>query len=211
MKKYLIFLFIITNINGQSIIDNEEKYAIRESERNEPFSKKPSNEEITIDLRDVTRRGSSPHTDPLSPIKIKDMYDKKGFIKEHIDGLKEKTQCYGICYKTCLCLNVSWMTLSGLASAATVIISAIGAADFVNPKISNVTSTALATFGGFCVWAATQSKKTSHQYYKANQKIKSSLGIPQELLEPEVIININTLDVSAQHTEGSQSIVSENK
>lgn len=193
IKKILYILIAITCVKGQSIVEIEDRYTVRETEKNEPFSQKTLNDEITIDLRDVARRSSSPNTDPISPIKIKDMHDRKEFLKEHINSLKEKTRCYGTCYKTCLCMNVSWMTLSGLASAATVIVSAVGAANFVDPKISNVTSTALATFAGFCVWASNQSKKTSHQYYKANQRIKSSLGIPQEILEPEVIININTL------------------
>jgi hypothetical protein len=190
----ILFLLLISNIFGQSIVDVEEKYAQREPEirAHEPFPHPLSKDEITIDLREV-RRHSSNGSDPLSPVRVSELHDRKGFLKKHIDSLINKSKCYGCFYKSCLCLNVGWMGLSGAASAATVIVSAIGAADFIDPKISNVTSTCLATFAGFCVWAGTQAKKTSHQYYKARNNINSSLGVPENLLEPEVILNIHTL------------------
>jgi hypothetical protein len=118
-------------------------------------------------------------------------FDRDAYLREHVQGLVESEKRFGSATRACRWCNITWNGLGGASTATSLIISAIGASEYIDPRLANILTVILGVASGGCIWAGTQAKKVSHQYHEKKVKIQSSLGVPTRWRDPEVNIEID--------------------
>ena len=125
------------------------------------------------------------------PIDPGSYFDRGAYLIEHVQGLVEAEKRFGTATRVCRWCNITWNGLGGASTAASLIISAIGASGYMDPRLANILTVILGVVSGGCIWAGTQAKKASHEYHEEQVNIQSSLGVPTRWRDPEVRIDID--------------------
>lgn len=118
-------------------------------------------------------------------------FDREAYLRAHVQGLIEKEEHYGNVKRACRWCNISWNGLGGASTATSLVVSAIGACEYMDPRLANILTIVLGVASGTCIWAGTQAKKISHQYHEQQNDIQHSLGVPRSWLDREVRIEID--------------------
>lgn len=118
-------------------------------------------------------------------------FDRDAYLRDHVQGLVEDEQRFGSKSRLCMCCNVSWNMLAGLSTATSLVVSAIGATEYMDPRLANIITIVLGVVSAGCIWAGSQAKKASHEYHEKQTDIQKSLGVPKKWLDREVRIEID--------------------
>lgn len=161
--------------------------------------------------REDTSRSAAPSAAPtvasmksFPQVNPAQLFDRDQFLKDHMQGMIGDEQRYKTASRVCRWCNVSWLGVGGVSTASSLIISAIGATAYVEPRLANVLSVVFGVVSGGCLWAASQAKKASHTYHEEATAIQKALGVPERLVAPEVDLQ---LDAFKADTAGRQSDV----
>lgn len=119
------------------------------------------------------------------------VFDREAYLRSHVQGLIEDEERFGRATRGCRWCNITWNGLGGATTATSLIVSAIGASSYMDPRLANIITIILGVFSGGCIWAGTQAKKASHQYHEKQNDIQKSLGVPKSWLDREVRIEID--------------------
>lgn len=144
-------------------------------------------ENIERPTKTTTSESSLQSFPPVDPI----IYvDRDAYLKNHVNGMMKDEKRYKLWELICRGCNVSWLGIGGASTASSLIISAIGATEYMDPQLSNVISVVCGVVSGGCLWAATQSKKASREYHEEVVNIQESLGVPKKWVEKEVDLGL---------------------
>lgn len=122
------------------------------------------------------------------------LFDRDAYLRAHVQGLIEDEERFGRANRACRWCNITWNGLGGATTATSLVVSAIGACEYMDPRLANIVTIALGVFSGACIWAGTQAKKISHQYHEQQNDIQRSLGVPASLADREVRIDMDQLN-----------------
>lgn len=158
--------------------------------------------------REDTSRSAAPSAAPtvasmksFIQVNPQTIFDREQYLREHVNRLIEDEKRYKTASRVCRWCNVSWLGVGGVSTASSLIISAIGATAYVEPRLANVLNIVFGVVSGGCLWAASQSKKASHTYHEEATAIQKALGVPERLVAPEVDLH---LDAFKADTTGRQ-------
>lgn len=127
----------------------------------------------------------------FSTIEPGSFFDREAYLKSHVQGLIEDEERFGNTNRICRWCNISWNGLGGASTATSLIVSAVGASSYMDPRLANIITIILGVFSGGCIWAGTQAKKAAHEYHEKQNDIQRSLGVPKSWLDREVRIEID--------------------
>jgi hypothetical protein len=130
----------------------------------------PSHRAIDIDVIsgagvgavEDTRRSaesSAASMQSFSQINPADLFNRGQYLKDLVGEMIEDEKRFKTASRVCRWCNVSWSGIGGISTAFSLIISAIGATEYIDPTLSNVLSVVFGIVSGGCLWAASQSKK----------------------------------------------------
>ena len=131
-------------------------------------------------------------------------FDREEYLRTHVQGLVEDEDRFGLRSRIFRGCYVTWNGLSAVSTATSLIFSTVGASEYIDPQLANIITSVLAIFSGGCIWAATQSKKISHQYHIEQVNLQESLGVPSMWRNPEVRIEIDQFN-GRQNSQGTNS------
>ncbi len=127
-------------------------------------------------------------------------FDRGEYLKAHVKEMIEKEKRYKCAERICRWCNVSWLGVGGVSTASSLIISAVGATEYVNPQLANVLCVIFGVVSGGSLWAANQSKKASREYHEEVAILQKSLGVPDRWLESEVDLRLEPYKPDAIHS-----------
>ena len=119
------------------------------------------------------------------------IFDRDAFLRAHVQGRIEDEERFGRATRACRWCNITWNGLGGVSTATSLVVSAIGACEYMDPRLANMLTIGLGIASGACIWAGTQAKKISHQYHEEQNDIQLSLGVPNSWLDREVRVEID--------------------
>lgn len=125
-------------------------------------------------------------------------FDRDEYLTQHIKEMREDEKRYKSGERICRVCNASWLGIGGISTAASLIVSAIGATEYMNPQLSNVLGVVFGIISGGCMWAANQSKKASTEYHKEAGTIQKSLGVPDRWIDPEVDLGLEPFKLNGR-------------
>lgn len=131
---------------------------------------------------------SFPPIDPTTYI------DRDAYLKNHVNGRIEDEKRYKFWERVCRGCNISWLGIGGASTASALIISAIGATEYMDPQLANVLNVVCGVVSGGCMWAANQSKKASREYHGEVANIQESLGVPKKWINTEVDLRLEPFE-----------------
>jgi hypothetical protein len=126
-------------------------------------------------------------------------FDWDKYLKEHVQEMMGDEKRYKSAARVCRWCNVSWLAIGGASTASSMIISAIGATEYMDPQLSRVLSVVLGVVSGGCIWAASQSKNAAREYHEEVSTLQKSLGVPDSWLESEVDLKLEPFKADASH------------
>jgi hypothetical protein len=134
-----------------------------------------------------------------------DYYDRDGYIGQKVQKMILEEARYDARSKAYNVLGTGCMWVAGISGFATTVVSILGGASIIPPIASTVSTACLGSFTTFCIWGAAQFKKSATQYHQASTNIQVRLGLPTNLIVPQVDIridplkNVGVMDTSAPH------------
>ena len=117
-------------------------------------------------------------------------FDRDEYLKEHVKEMQESEKRYKLANRICRWCNIFWLGVGGISTATSLIISAVGATEYVDPQLANVLCVIFGVVSGGSIWVANQSKKAAHEYHEEVNTIQKSLGVPSRWLESEVDLGL---------------------
>lgn len=127
----------------------------------------------------------------FSMIEPSAFFDREAYLRAHVQGLIGDEERFGRAARACRWCNITWNGLGGVSTATSLVVSAIGACEYMDPRLANMLTIGLGIASGACIWAGTQAKKISHQYHEEQNDIQHSLGVPNSWLDREVRVEID--------------------
>lgn len=136
-------------------------------------------------------RPKSMHSfDPVDP---KTLFDRHAYLKKQVEDLIEEEKSLSDSASCCHKINVFSSVLGALSTFGSMLVSAIGAAGFMEARLANMLGVVFGMISGVCIWGSNQSKKAASEYHDKSIQIKDSLGVPKRLHDPEIKINVDPL------------------
>ena len=118
-------------------------------------------------------------------------FDRDAYLRAHVQGLLEDERRFERATRVCRWCHITWNGLGGASTATSLVISAIGASEYIDPRLANILTVVLGVSTGVCIWAGNQTKRVSHEYHEEQVKIQDSLGVPARWRNHEVRIQID--------------------
>jgi hypothetical protein len=133
----------------------------------------------------------------FSQVNSGELFNREQYLKDQVREMIEDEKRFKTTSRVCRGCNAFWVVVGSISTVSSLVISAIGATEYIDPRLSNILSVVFGIISGGCLWAASQSKKASNKYYEEATAIQKALGVPKQLLEPEVNLNLDAFKSDA--------------
>lgn len=137
-----------------------------------------------------TRNSSEESMESYRPVNPSVIFDRNTFLQNQIKLMMEELEDarYSIhLFKKCY---IVWTMLAGGCSISSILISSMGAANYIDSHLANFLTVAISLGSAIFLWAAQQSNKISGKYYERTLSIQEALGVPSRLREKELKLEI---------------------
>lgn len=129
---------------------------------------------------------------PLPTVDMKKIYDRNDLIRRHVEQLISEEKMLERNVTICRCLYMNWITLGALTTLSSMILSSIGAAEYLNSRLVNVLTAVLAVVSSACLYGAKQSAVAAKIYTDKIKTLQRLLGIPERLISPDIQVQLET-------------------
>ncbi|QOL19500.1 hypothetical protein [Candidatus Bodocaedibacter vickermanii] len=140
---------------------------------------------------------SASSMESFSRVNPTQLFDRDKYLREHVAEMISDEKRYKTASKVCRWCNISWLAAGGMSTVASLVVSAFGTAEYLDPRLSNVLNMVLSVASGGFLWGAIQSKKASHEYHEEMTGIQKALGVPERLTDPEIDLNLEAFKANA--------------
>ena len=140
---------------------------------------------------------SASSMESFSRVNPTQLFDRDKYLRDHVAEMISDEKRYKTASKVCRWCNVSWLAAGGMSTVASLVISAFGTAEYLDPRLSNVLNMVFGVASAGFLWGANQSKKASHEYHEEMTGIQKALGVPERLTDPEIDLNLEAFKANA--------------
>lgn len=137
-----------------------------------------------------TRNSSEESMEAYRPVNPSIIFDRNAFLQNQIHLMMEELEDARAAihiFKKCY---IVWTMLAGGCSISSILISSMGAANYIDSHLANFLTVAISLGSAIFLWAAQQSNKISGKYYERTLSIQEALGVPSRLREKELKLEI---------------------